>query len=81
MPSKSVCVLSSSGRKLGYKSYKLAMADVGADIAVQQSERCIRLLPSVEGAEWRARRSGRYGPIVKQMERLWTAEELKKEEQ
>lgn len=74
MASKSVTILSSSGRKLGYKTYKLAMADVDAGIAVRESERCIRLLSSAEGVEWRARRSGRYGPIVRQIERLVTDE-------
>ena len=84
MANRSVAVLSSSGRKLGYKTYKLAMADVDAGIADKESERCIRLLPSAEisllrklkGGEWRPRRSGgRYGPIVLQMEHLLTAEE------
>jgi|HubBroStandDraft_6_1064221.scaffolds.fasta_scaffold2701281_2 hypothetical protein len=75
MASKSVAVLSSWGRKLGYKTYKLAMADVEAGIAVRESERCIRLVPSAEGVEWRARRSGRYGPIVPQMERPFTDDE------
>jgi hypothetical protein len=70
-----VAVLSNSGRKLGYKTYKLAMADVDAGIAVQESDRCIRLLPRAEGVEWRARRSGPYGPIVSQMEYLLTDEE------
>jgi len=75
MANRSVAVLSSSGRKLGYKTYKLAMADVKAGIADKESERCIRLLPSAEGGEWRPRRSGWGGPIVPQMERLLTAEE------
>jgi hypothetical protein len=75
MASKSVCILSSSGRKLGYKTYKLAMTDVEAGIALKESERCIRLLPSSEGVEWRSRRSGRYGPVVMQMDRLLTKEE------
>lgn len=87
MASRSVAVLSSSGRKLGYKTYKLAMADVKAGIADKESERCIRLLPSAEGVraecsggEWRLRRSGRYGPIVAQMEHLLTEHEFEKGE-
>ena len=75
MASKSVTVLSSSGRKLGYKTYKLAMDDVGAGIAVRESDRCIRLLANAEGVEWRARRSGQYGPIVLQVERLISDDE------
>lgn len=78
MANLSVTVLSSSGRKLGYKTYKLAKAHVDADIAVWESDRCIRLLPSKEGGEWRRRRSGRYGPIVPQMERLLTLAEVNK---
>jgi hypothetical protein len=78
MASKSVAVLSNSGRKLGYKTYKLAMADVDAGIAVKESDRCIRLLPTAGGVEWRARRSGRYGPIVSQVERLLTDEEQRR---
>jgi len=77
MASKSVAVLNSAGRKLRYTTYKLAESDVVAGIAVRESERCIRLLPNSEGGEWRPRRSGRYGPIVPQMERLLTAVESK----
>jgi hypothetical protein len=69
MANLSVAVLSSCGRKLGYKTYKQAMTDVRVGLAFRESDRCIRLLPSGEGVEWRPRRSGG-GPIVRQMERL-----------
>ena len=76
MANRSVAVLSSSGRKLGYKTYKEAMADINAGLAIEESARCIRMLPAAEGGEFRSRRSGRYGPIVRQMERLLTEPEL-----
>jgi len=77
MANLSVAVLSSAGHKLRYATYKSAMADVDSGRAVRVSERCIRLLPSAEGVEWRTRSSGRYGPLVPQMERRLTPEEFK----
>jgi hypothetical protein len=76
MANRSVAVLSSSGRKLGYKTYKEAMADINAGLAIEESARCIRMLPAAEGGEFRSRRSGPYGPVVRQLERLSTEPEL-----
>jgi hypothetical protein len=78
MANKSVAVLSSSGRKVGYKEYKAAKLDVDNDRATWESERCIRLLASSDGVEWRSRRSGgrNGGPVVRQMERLVGTEGL-----
>ncbi len=60
------------------KTYKQAMGDVAAGLALKESARCIRLLPSAEGVQWRSRRSGSRregGPIVRQMEHLVTEQE------
>jgi hypothetical protein len=70
MARRSVAILSSSGRKIGYTTYKQAKADLDAGRASPESERCIRLLPSFDGGELRPRQSGRYGPIVWQLDRL-----------
>lgn len=75
MSNLSVTVLSSSGRKLGYKTYKQAKADLDEGRASRESERCIRLLPSVEAVEWRSRQSGKYGPIVRQVAKPTTGRE------
>jgi hypothetical protein len=70
MARRSVAVLNSAGRKVGYTTYRQAKADVAEKRAVPESERCIRLLPSSEGGELRRLRSGRYGPKVWQLEHL-----------
>ena len=71
MARRSVAVLSSSGCKVQYTTFKLANADVDAQPqrAVWESDRCIRLLPSYDGVEWRKARSGKYGPEVYQVMR------------
>jgi hypothetical protein len=76
MANRSVAVLSSAGRKLGYKTYREAMTDINAGLAIEESSRCIRMLPTAEGGEFRSRRSGPYGPVVRQLERLLTEPEL-----
>jgi hypothetical protein len=85
MASLSVAVLGSSGKKLGYKSFRKAMADVDQGLAIKESDRCIRMLPAFSesvGVEWRTRKSGPNGPLVRQVERFWTEEEQNaKEEQ
>lgn len=80
MANRSVTVLSSSGRKLRYETFKQAMASVANGSAVRESNRCIRLLPSTDGAEWRTKRSGVGGPLVRQMERILSFEEAKEVE-
>jgi hypothetical protein len=67
MARRSVAVLSSSGCKVRYTTFKLANADVDAQRAVWESDRCVRLLPSYDGVEWRKTRSGKYGPGVYQV--------------
>jgi hypothetical protein len=52
------------------------MAQVESHRAVRESEGCIRLIPSLDGVEWRVRKSGRYGPRVRQAEHL-AIEDLK----
>jgi hypothetical protein len=75
MARRSVAILSSSGRKLGYTTYKKAKIEVAERRAVSETERCIRLLPSGEGGELRPRQSGRYGPIVWQLDHLAVEQE------
>jgi hypothetical protein len=69
MARRSVAVLSSSGFKIRYTTYRLAAVEVAAGRAVEENDRCIRLLASCDGVEWRRARSGRYGPEVRQVMR------------
>jgi hypothetical protein len=69
MARRSVAVLSSSGCKVRYTTYKLAKVEVDEKRALWESERCIRLLSSFDGVEWRQTRSGKYGPEVRQVMR------------
>jgi hypothetical protein len=69
MARRSVTVLNSAGCKIGYTTYKAAEAAEEDGRAIRESERCIRLLPSFDGVEWRRARSGRYGPEVRQVMR------------
>ena len=68
MARRSVAVLNSMGSKIGYITYRAANADVDEGRATRESERCIRLLPRFDEAEWRRRKSGEYGPRVWQIE-------------
>jgi hypothetical protein len=73
--SGSVCVLSASGRKIGYQSYRAAKASVERGDASQVSDRCIRMSPQSDGVNWRIRKSGKYGPLVMQADHLAFQEE------
>ncbi len=68
MPSLSVTVLSSSGLKLRYQTFKQSKAEVDAGLANWESNRCIRMMPDAVG-NLRPRRSGPGGPLVLQLER------------
>jgi len=77
MARRSVAVLSSSGYKVGYTTFKAAVADVDGQPprAAWVSDHCIRLLPSCDGVEWRKIRSGKYGPEVCQVMRRLSLDE------
>jgi hypothetical protein len=69
MARRSIAILSSSGCKVGYTTHRAADAAIEARRAVRESERCIRLVASLDPVAWRPRRSGKDGPLVLQVER------------
>lgn len=56
---------------------KISVEDVQPR-AVRVSDRCIRLSPDYDPAGWRKKPSGRYGPMVMQLERRLSFGEMEK---
>jgi len=73
MARRSVAVLNSAGIKIGYTTRNAAQADVDGKRAIQQSEGCIRLLPSADPVGWRRKSSDGY--VVWQVERRLSLDE------
>lgn len=70
MAGQSVAILSASGHKIAYQSYRAAQESVANGRASWVSSRCVRLAPEEHGVKWRVRRSGKYGPLVMQADHL-----------